>query len=50
LEDLFNKVFFQYLYFDDPAQKKYFKQWLIKLAEKNKELEFYGAKTISEIV
>jgi 1-acyl-sn-glycerol-3-phosphate acyltransferase len=41
IEDLFNKGIFSDSYFDDPAQKEIFQQWLNNMwQEKNKELEF----------
>jgi 1-acyl-sn-glycerol-3-phosphate acyltransferase len=41
IEDLFNKGIFSAAYFDDPAQKEIFQQWLNQMwREKNVELEF----------
>lgn len=41
IEDLFNKGIFSAAYFDDPAQKKVFQEWLNQMwREKNMELEF----------
>lgn len=41
IEDLFNKGIFSAAYFDDPAQKQVFQEWLNQMwREKNMELEF----------
>jgi 1-acyl-sn-glycerol-3-phosphate acyltransferase len=41
IEDLFNKGIFSAAYFDDPAQKEIFQQWLNQMwRKKDRELEF----------